>query len=119
MDLALAFFQTSPAAATPAGAGLSAYFLVSGVLFTIGVLGFLVRKNLIVLFMSVEIMLNAVNLALLAVSRFVARTEDGHVLVFLVMALAAAETAVGLSIIIAVFRIKRGVSADDLTVMNG
>lgn len=99
--------------------GAPAYLAVSGALFSIGVLGFLLRRNLIVLFMSVEIMLNAVNLALLTVSRFFVQTVDGHVIVFLVMALAAAETAVGLSIVIAVFRIKRGVSADDLTTLNG
>lgn len=103
----------------PASVGAPAYFAVSGALFSIGVLGFLLRKNLIVLFMSVEIMLNAANLALLTVSRFFVQTVDGHVLVFLVMALAAAETAVGLSIVIAAFRLKRGVSADDLTMLNG
>ena len=103
----------------PASVGPTAYFALSGALFAIGVLGFLLRRNLIVVFMSVEIMLNAVNLALLTVSRYEARTVDGHVLVFLVMALAAAETAVGLSILIAVFRIKRGVSADSLTTLNG
>ncbi len=105
--------------AVAAAVGAPLYLAVAGALFSIGVLGFLLRKNLIVVFMSVEIMLNAVNLALLTVARFYVRTVDAHVLVFLVMALAAAETAVGLSIVIAVFRLKRSVSANDLTTMNG
>jgi NADH-quinone oxidoreductase subunit K len=75
----------------------------SGVLFTIGVLGVLFRRNAIIVFMSIEIMLNAVNLAFIAFSRFHG-SVDGQVFVFFIMTLAAAEVAVGLAIIISLFR---------------
>jgi NADH-quinone oxidoreductase subunit K len=75
----------------------------SGLLFTIGVLGVLFRRNAIIVFMSIEIMLNAVNLAFVAFSRYHG-TVDGQVFVFFIMTLAAAEVAVGLAIIISLFR---------------
>lgn len=75
----------------------------SGLLFTIGVLGVLFRRNAIIVFMSIEIMLNAVNLAFIAFSRYHG-TVDGQVFVFFIMTLAAAEVAVGLAIIISLFR---------------
>ncbi|MFC1484566.1 NADH-quinone oxidoreductase subunit NuoK [Candidatus Neomarinimicrobiota bacterium] len=75
----------------------------SGLLFTIGVLGVLFRRNAIIVFMSIEIMLNAVNLAFIAFSRFHGNV-DGQVFVFFIMTLAAAEVAVGLAIIISLFR---------------
>ena len=75
----------------------------SGLLFTIGVLGVLFRRNAIIVFMSIEIMLNAVNLAFIAFARFHGNV-DGQVFVFFIMTLAAAEVAVGLAIIISLFR---------------
>jgi len=76
--------------------------MVSAILFTIGVLGVMLRRNAIIVFMCIELMLNAVNLSLVAFSR--AYGTEGHILVFFVMAVAAAEAAVGLAIIIAIFR---------------
>lgn len=76
---------------------------ISGLLFTIGVVGVLFRRNAIIVFMSIEIMLNAVNLAFIAFSRYHG-SVDGQVFVFFIMTLAAAEVAVGLAIIIALYR---------------
>ena len=96
---------------------LSAYLVLSGILFTIGVIGFLVRRNLIVMFMSIELMLNAANLALVAFSRYL-NSMDGQIFVFFVMTVAAAEAAVGLAIILAVFRTKETVNADEINLMK-
>lgn len=96
---------------------LSAYLLLSAVLFTIGVVGFLLRRNLIVIFMSIELMLNAANLAFVAFSRFL-NALDGQIFVFFVMAVAAAEAAVGLAIILAVFRTRETVNADEVNMMK-
>ena len=96
---------------------LDYYVILSAFLFVIGIIGVVVSRNLIVMFMSIEIMLNAANLALMAFSRSL-RLMDGHVFVFLVMTVAAAEAAVGLAIIIAVFRNRESVNADDLTLMK-
>lgn len=96
---------------------LSAYLILSAVLFTIGVVGFLVRRNLIVMFMSIELMLNAANLAFVAFSRFL-NALDGQIFVFFVMAVAAAEAAVGLAIILAVFRTRETVNADEVNLMK-
>jgi len=82
---------------------LQFYLILSAILFTLGVVGFITRKNAIVVFLCVEIMLNAVNLTLVALSTAFGNAE-AQVLVFLVMAVAAAEAAVGLAIILAVFR---------------
>jgi NADH-quinone oxidoreductase subunit K len=87
---------------------LSWYLALSAVLFVIGVLGVLLRRNVIIVFMCVEMMLNAVNLTLVAFSQFMADVS-GQILVFFVMAVAAAEAAVGLAIVIAIFRNKRTV----------
>jgi len=92
---------------------LSAYLILSGILFTVGVIGFLVRRNLIVVFMSIELMLNAANLAFVAFSRYL-NSMDGQIFVFFVMTVAAAEAAVGLAIILAVFRTKETVNADEI-----
>jgi len=94
------------------------YFLaLSAILFTIGVAGVLVRRNLIVMLMSIELMLNAVNLAFVAFAR--ARgSVDGQVIVFFVMTVAAAEAAVGLAIMIAVFRNRETINADELNLMR-
>ena len=96
---------------------LSAYLVLSGILFTIGVIGFLVRRNTIVLFMSIELMLNAANLAFVAFSRYL-NSMDGQIFVFFVMTVAAAEAVVGLAIILAVFRTKETVNADEMNLMK-
>lgn len=96
---------------------LSAYLVLSGILFTIGVIGFLVRRNLIVMFMSIELMLNAANLAFVAFSRYL-NSMDGQIFVFFVMTVAAAEAAVGLAIILAIFRTKQTVNAEEMNLMK-
>lgn len=83
--------------------GLSHYLILSAMLFVIGFLGVLLRKNALVVLMSIELMLNAVNLTFVAFSRFMNHL-DGQVMVFFVMAIAAAEAAVGLAIAVAVFK---------------
>lgn len=95
----------------------SAYLILSAVIFSIGVLGVLLRRNVLVMFMSIELMLNAVNLAFVALSRHLG-SVDGQVIVFLVMTVAAAEAAVGLAIIICLFRNKKSVNADDFNLMK-
>ncbi|MFZ1121367.1 MAG: NADH-quinone oxidoreductase subunit NuoK, partial [Candidatus Binataceae bacterium] len=90
---------------------------LSAVLFTIGVAGVLLRRNVIVIFMSIEIMLNAVNLAFVALGRRLG-SMDGQVIVFFVMTVAAAEAAVGLAIIISVFRNRETVNADEINLMR-
>ena len=94
------------------------YLYLSALLFTIGAAGVLLRRNAIVMFMCVELMLNAANLALISFSRLHG-DMSGHVYVFLVMAVAAAEVSVGLAIIIAVFRTRATVNVDELTDMSG
>ncbi len=93
------------------------YLILGAVLFTIGVLGVLVRRNVIVIFMSIELMLNAVNLVFVALSRQL-HAMDGQVVVFFVMTVAAAEAAVGLAIIISVFRNRETVNADELNLLR-
>ncbi|MDH5714577.1 MAG: NADH-quinone oxidoreductase subunit NuoK [Candidatus Aminicenantes bacterium] len=97
---------------------LSYYLLLSAVLFSIGVVGVLIRRNVLIMFMSIELMLNAVNLSFVAFSRFLDSLE-GQVFVFLVMAVAAAEVAVGLAIIICIFRNKATVNVDEINLMKG
>ncbi len=96
-----------------------AYFLVvSAMLFAIGTIGVLVRKNALIIFMSVELQLNAVNLSLVAFSRM-HNNLNGQVLAFFSMVVAAAEVVVGLAIIVTVYRRRRSASVDDLTVLRG
>mgnify|MGYP001606831369 FL=1 len=95
----------------------SYYTALSAILFTIGVVGVLVRRNPLVIFMSIELMLNAANLALVAFGHR-AGTADAQVLVFFVMTVAAAEVAVGLAIIVAIFRLRRRLSVDELSLMR-
>src|SRR5512132_822930 len=90
------------------------YLALAAVLFAIGVLGVLVRRNVIVIFMAVELMLNAVNLSFVAFARRLG-SMDGQVIVFFVMTVAAAEAAVGLAIILAMFRNRGTTNADELT----
>lgn len=93
---------------------LNHYILLSSILFSIGVIGVLIRRNAIVIFMSVELMLNAVNL-LLAVFSVYHGDPNGQVFVFFIMALAAAEVAVGLAIIVMIYR---NISSIDINVLN-
>jgi NADH-quinone oxidoreductase subunit K len=95
-----------------------AYLTVAAILFTIGVMGVLTRRNLLVIYLSIELLLNSAALALITFARVWAST-DGHVLFFLVIALAAAETAVGLSLVIAIFRHKRDLEAQRVSDLKG
>lgn len=90
-----------------------AYVIVSAILFIIGVLGVLIRRNAILMFMSVELMLNAANLALVAFAREYVQVE-GHVFTFFVMTVAAAEVAVGLALIVAIFQSRETINVDEL-----
>ena len=96
---------------------LSYYLSVSAILFIIGTCGVLFRRNAIVIFMSVELMLNAVNLTLIAFSQFLG-DQTGQILVFFVMTVAAAEAAVGLAIIIALFRNKETVDVANVNILK-
>ncbi|MBV8454611.1 MAG: NADH-quinone oxidoreductase subunit NuoK [Deltaproteobacteria bacterium] len=96
---------------------ISYFTVLSGVLFAIGITGVLIRRNVIVMFMSIELMLNAVNLAFIALGRRIG-SIDGQVIVFFVITVAAAEAAVGLGIIISLFRNRATVNADELNVMR-
>jgi len=96
---------------------LSSYLILSAALFTVGVLGFMLRRNIIVIFMSIELMLNAANLAFVAFSRYL-NSMDGQIFAFFVMSVAAAEAAVGLAIIMAVYRTKETVNADEMNIMK-
>ena len=93
---------------------LNHYLLLSGLLFAIGTAGVFLRRNLITVLLSIEIMLNAVNLTFVAVGRFHG-TVDGQIITFFVMTVAAAEAAVGLAIIIALFRHRETLSPDAFT----
>jgi NADH-quinone oxidoreductase subunit K len=90
---------------------------LSAMIFAIGVAGVIIRRNILVMFMSIELMLNAVNLAFIAIGNRLG-SMDGQVIVFFVMTVAAAESAVGLGIIISTFRNRETVHADDLTLMR-
>jgi NADH-quinone oxidoreductase subunit K len=94
------------------------YIVLSAILFTIGVLGVLLRRNAIVVFMSVELMLNAANLALVAFARE-RLTVDGQVLVFFVITVAAAEVAVGLALLVSIFRTKKTTDVDEVSTLKG
>ena len=94
------------------------YLVLSAALFTIGAVGVLVRRNAIVVFMCIELMLNAVNLTLVTFSR-INGTLDGQIIAFFVMVVAAAEVVVGLGIIVAIFRRRAGATADDISLLKG
>ncbi len=94
------------------------YLALSAVLFTIGALGVLVKKNPIVIFMCIELMLNAVNLTFIAFSNTFQR-DEGQIFAFFVMTVAAAEVAVGLGIIISIFRQRHSVDVDEVSLMRG
>ncbi|HVB25660.1 MAG: NADH-quinone oxidoreductase subunit NuoK [Ktedonobacteraceae bacterium] len=97
---------------------LSAYLIVSAIIFTVGVVGVLVRRNPLVIFMSIELMLNAVNLSFIAFSSYL-DSADGQMFVFLVLTVAAAEVVVGLAIIVSIFRRRRDIDVDDMNVLRG
>ncbi|GDX30027.1 NADH-quinone oxidoreductase subunit K [Actinomycetes bacterium] len=94
------------------------YLVLAAALFSIGAVGVLVRRNVLVMFMSVELMLNAVNLTFVAFAKTLNDTS-GQVIVFFTLVVAAAEVAVGLAIIVAIFRRRRGMTADDMRVLQG
>jgi NADH-quinone oxidoreductase subunit K len=98
--------------------GLYHYVFLSFVIFSIGLVGVMVRRNIIVMMMSVELMLNGANLALVAYSRY-RGDEAGQIIAFFVMALAAAEAAVGLALVLAVFKHFKTLNVDKLNALKG
>jgi NADH-quinone oxidoreductase subunit K len=96
----------------------SYYVVLSAILFTLGVAGVLVRRNAIIIFMSVELMLNSANLVFVAFARQFMELS-GQVFVFFVMTVAAAEVAVGLALIVTIFRTKKSISVDDINQLKG
>ncbi len=93
--------------------GLEHYLMVSMLLFSIGLVGVIVRRNLLVIYMCLELMLNAANLAFVSISRFT-NSLDGQIMVFFIITVAAAEVAVGLALIVALFRRKQTANVQDL-----
>jgi NADH-quinone oxidoreductase subunit K len=93
--------------------GLEHYLIVSALLFSLGLLGVIMRRNLLVIYMSLELMLNAANLALVAFSRF-NENLDGQVMVFFIITVAAAEVSVGLALIVALYRKRQTAHVEDL-----
>jgi NADH-quinone oxidoreductase subunit K len=96
---------------------LNYYLILSAVVFSIGVVGVLIRRNLIVILMSIELMLNAVNLTFIAFSRFLGSME-GQVVVFFVMAVAAAEAVIGLAIVISVYRHRQSLDPQEMQLLK-
>ncbi len=96
---------------------LSWYLMLSAILFTLGIAGFILRKNIITVFMSIELMLNAVNLSFVSFS-YQLRQVDGHIYAFFVMVVAAAEAAVGLAIILTVFKNRNTLQIDEIDSMK-
>src|SRR5882724_10949070 len=96
---------------------LQHYLMVSVLLFAVGLLGVIVRRNLLVIYMCIELMLNAANLALVAFSRFT-NNLDGQVFVFFIITVAAAEVSVGLALIVALYRKRQTAHVEDLTTMR-
>ena len=97
--------------------GLEHYLVVSVLLFCLGLVGVIVRRNLLVIYMSLELMLNAANLALVAFSRYTDRL-DGQVFVFFIITVAAAEVSVGLALIVALYRKRQTAHVEDLTTLK-
>ena len=94
------------------------YIILSAVLFTIGALGVLIRRNALIIFMSVELMLNSANLAIVAFSSAI-KSFEGQIFVFFVIAVAAAEVAVGLALIVEIFKSKRSIDVDQMNELKG
>jgi NADH-quinone oxidoreductase subunit K len=97
---------------------LSAYLTMSAIMFAIGTLGVLIRRNPLIIFMSIELMLNAVNLSFVAFSTFL-DSADGQMFVFIVLTVAAAEVVVGLALIVSIFRTRRNIDVDEMNVLRG
>ena len=102
----------------PSAVTIDWYIALSGILFVIGAMGVLLRRNAIILFMSVELMLNSANLLFVAFARHLGNL-DGQVLVFFVITVAAAEVAVGLALIVAIFRTKKSINIDEINLLKG
>ncbi len=96
---------------------ISAYVILAAVLFGIGTIGVLISRNMIVLFMCIELMLNAANLVLISFARAL-NLVDGHVIVFLILTVAAAESAVGLAMIVAIYRNRESINIDRLNILK-
>ena len=94
------------------------YIGLSAILFTLGTLGILLRRNAIIIFMSVELMLNSANLAFVAFARYY-QVMSGQIFVFFVIAVAAAEVAVGLALIVAIFQSKKSIDVDEISSLKG
>ena len=94
------------------------YLILSAVLFVLGLIGLTVRKNLLIVFMCIEVLLNSVNLTFIALARYLNRMEP-HAVVFFVMAVAAAEAAVGLAIVISLYRNRQTIRTTDWRIMGG
>ena len=94
------------------------YIILSAILFTIGVTGVLTRRNALIIFMSIELMLNAANLAIVAFSSAI-QSFSGQIFVFFVIAVAAAEVAVGLALIVEIFKSKRSIDVDQMNSLKG
>ncbi len=97
---------------------LNSYLILGALLFSIGAIGVFTRRNALIIYMCIELMLNAVNLTFVAFSKYLGNM-DGHVFVFMIMTVAAAEAAVGLAIIISLFRNKETVNVDAINLMKG
>jgi len=97
---------------------ISYYIILSAILFTIGVVGVLIRRNALIIFMSIELMLNAANLAFVAFGS-VLKSFSGQIFVFFVIAVAAAEVAVGLALIVEIFKSKRSIDVDQMSSLKG
>ena len=93
------------------------YLILSGILFTVGMIGAITRRNAIIVFMSIEMMLNAVNLTFITLSRFL-QSMDGVLFAFFVMAVAAAEAAVGLAIFVLVYRSRETINVDEVNLLK-
>jgi NADH-quinone oxidoreductase subunit K len=98
--------------------GIGTYLALASVLFGLGAAGFLTRRNMLIQLMSIELMLNSVNVLLLAFNRAYPANHDGQVFAFFVIAVAAAEAAVGLAILIAYYRIKKTIDTDDASLLK-
>lgn len=97
---------------------LGHYLALSAMLFGVGAIGFLVRRNVLIQLMSIELMLNAVNLTLIAFNRYLPANHAGQLFAFFVIAVAAAEAAVGLAIVISLYRLKKSVYADEANLLK-
>jgi NADH-quinone oxidoreductase subunit K len=91
---------------------------MSAILFSIGVVGVLIRRNPLIIFMSIELMLNGVNLSFIALSHFL-NSADGQMFVFIVLTVAAAEVVVGLALIVSIFRSRRNIDVDEMNILRG